>query len=93
MRGGYEKDLFGNPVPPPERESRATKPRQAGLSGNVQSSPTIPGDTPSPPGEYYVRTIIGSEVNRTLAADRIHSTADLAQATGTVRRTVDLGLA
>lgn len=81
MRGGYEKDLFGNPVPPPERESRATKPRQAGLSGNVQSSPTIPGDTPSPPGEYYVRTIIGSEVNRTLAADRIHSTADLAQAT------------
>lgn len=81
MRGGYEKDLFGNPVPPPERKSRATKPRQAGLSGNVQSSPTIPGDTPSPPGEYHVRTIIGSEVNRTLAADRIHSTADLAQAT------------
>lgn len=70
----YETDLFGNPVRNPPR-SRGRR-RQ-----NVQPAATVPGDTPAPKADYYVRTIVGSTQNRQLTAPRINSFADLAQAT------------
>lgn len=78
---GYETDLFGNPVPAPSGKGKAARPARAGLRGNVQPAAAVPGDTPTPAGQYHVSTVVGSEVNRRLGADRINSFADLAQAT------------
>lgn len=83
---GYETDLFGNPIPAPRGRTRAARPAGAGVRGDVQPAAGVPADTPTPAGEYSVRTIIGSEVSRRLGTDRINSAADLAQATQYLHR-------
>lgn len=78
---GYETDLFGNPVQAGNRKARAAKAGKPKPQRDVQPGAGVPADTATPAGEYSVRTVIGSEVSRTLATDKINNFADLAQAT------------
>ena len=82
----YETDLFGNPLPNAGRKTRATKPAPSGVRRNVHAASALPGDTAAPDGEYRVRTIVGSESQRTLGARRIASLDDLAAATSYLYR-------
>lgn len=82
----YETDLFGNPLPNAGRKTRATKPAPSGVRRNVHAASALPGDTAAPDGEYRVRTIVGSESQRTLGARRITSPAELAAATSYLYR-------
>lgn len=83
---GYETDLFGNPVSAAARKNRPARSGRAAVQRDVQPAAGVPADTPTPAGEYSVRTIIGSEVSRRLGTDRINSAADLAQATQYLHR-------
>lgn len=83
---GYETDLFGQSIPASNRKARTAKPAKPGLQRDVQPAAGVPADTPTPAGDYSVRTIIGSEVSRRLGTDRIKSAADLAQATQYLHR-------
>lgn len=76
----YETDLFGEALPESTRAA-AKAAGAARVRRDVQPTAAVPGDTPATPGEYFVRTAVGTEVTRKLGASRINSFADLAQAT------------
>ena len=78
-RSRYVADLFGNPLPESPGTDAAKK---WGSSGNPPSDT----DTPAPPGDYYVRTTIGTKTKRTLGAKRINGPEDLARATSYLYR-------
>jgi DNA repair protein RadC len=82
----YETDLFGNPLPNAGRKTRAAKPAQSGVHRNVHAAPALSGDTAAPAGDYRVRTLIGTEAQRTLGARSIQSIDDLAKATSYLYR-------
>lgn len=79
--GPYEEDLFGDsPSQQPARNNRPAEPASTGLRGDLQPATDLQ-DTPAPPGDYYVNTIVGTEVQRELGASRITSPQQAAQAT------------
>ena len=78
-RSRYVADLFGNPLP----ESPGTDAAKKWASSGNPPSDT---DTPAPPGDYYVRTTIGTKTKRTLGAKRINGPEDLARATSYLYR-------
>lgn len=84
--GSYQADLFGDPVPAaPARRTRPAGSARTRVSGDVRPARAVRGeqasDTPRPPGEYYARTFVGESAPRRLAARRIETAADAAQAT------------
>ena len=81
----YETDLFGNPVPAPTGKSGSAARRPKAKGGDVHTSSAL-RDTPTPAGEYHVRTIVGSETTRKLGASQITNSAELAQATAYLYR-------
>lgn len=79
--GGYETDLFGDPLPEPTGRARRAAAARQGVRGDAQRS-AVPGDAAQDaPGEFYVETLVSTPVQRQLGAKRITSPADLAQAT------------
>lgn len=79
--GPYEEDLFGNSTSQqPARNNRPAQPASTGVRRDVQPTAGLQ-DTPAPPGDYYVNTIVGTEVQRELGASRITSPQQAAQAT------------
>lgn len=73
-----QADLFGVPGEP--GENRRTRPNRAGVRRNVQPAATL-SDTEAPAGEYFLRTVLGTETNRQLGASVITTPADAARAT------------
>jgi hypothetical protein len=78
--GAYETDLFGEPLPAKRGNDRPARPVGAGVRGNAQPNQAL-RDTPRPEGDFYVNTIVGSEVTRKLGARLITSASDAATAT------------
>lgn len=77
IRDIYTQDLFGAPVErPADAGSDGT-----GVRRDVQPAAGVPADTPTPAGEYLVRTVVGTEAERKLGASAVRSFADLAAAT------------
>lgn len=80
QEGGYETDLFGDPLPQARRSHRRSRPAVAGVHGDVQPAAAIQ-DTQAPSGDYLARTIVGGEARRTLGAAVIKTASDAARAT------------
>jgi len=80
QEGGYETDLFGDPLPRPAGSDRRARSGRAGVSRDVQPAAEVQG-TEAPRGDYLVRTIVGTEARRTLGASRIKTADDAARAT------------
>jgi len=81
----YETDLFGDPVPAPQRK----RPRgwlSAAPGGDVPAAAALPGDTPAPAGKYTVRTIIGRRGEEALGTNEVLTPAEAAQATAYLTR-------
>lgn len=72
----YNQDLFGQALP----ESPRARGRGRGRGRDTQPAAGL-RDTPTPVGRYDVRTVVGTETQRKLGADRILDFDDLAQAT------------
>lgn len=66
--------------------SRTDREDQQLTAQDIQSSEAVLGDTRAPEGSYYDRTIVGSEVNRKLGADKILTPEQAAQATAYLYR-------
>ncbi len=81
----YEVDLFGNPLPDAGRRTPARAQRPAAATGNIRSATGL-SDTAAPAGDYYVNTLVGSEVSRTLGSRSILTPAQAAQATAYLYR-------
>lgn len=75
---GTQTDLFGVPGEP--GENRRTRPDRTRVRGNVQPAAAL-SDTEAPAGEYFLRTILGTETSRQLGASVIQTHADAARAT------------
>jgi len=73
-----QADLFGVPGEP--GENRPARSGRAGVRRNVQPAATL-SDTEAPAGEYFLRTVLGTETNRQLGASVIKTHADAARAT------------
>lgn len=76
----YETDLFGNPLPGAGGTAGDPRPARTGVRRDVQPAAGA-GDTEAPAGDYFVRTVVGSESRRRLGTDRILTAADAAAAT------------
>lgn len=81
----YENDLFGNPLPAPTGRRGSAARRAGAEAGDVQPTTAVQ-DTQAPPGEYHVRTVVGSETQRKLGASQITTASELAQATAYLYR-------
>lgn len=77
--GGYETDLFGEPLPGNTGKDRPAKSGRAGLRGDAQRGAV--SDTPIPTGEFYVNTVVGTQTQRELGAARVETPQQAAQAT------------
>lgn len=82
--GAYETDLFGQALPEDAR-ARSGSGVDAATGGNLQPAAAL-RDTPAPQGEYFARTLVGSEVERKLGTDRILTPEQAAQATAYLYR-------
>lgn len=77
---GYEADLFSGSLPEARGTDRPAESEVAGVRRNVQPAATL-SDTEAPAGEYFLRTVLGTETNRQLGASVIKTHADAARAT------------
>lgn len=82
----YATDLFGDPVPAPAGRPARAKRTAAASAGDVQPTAAVPGDTPAPDAEYFIRTVVGKATDRQLGTDRILTAQDAAQATAYLYR-------
>lgn len=78
--GAYETDLFGEPLRTATSRTGAARSAAPRLRGNPQPSSSV-YDTPAPSGDYFVKTTIGSEVDRKMGTDKVLNAGDLATAT------------
>lgn len=76
----YETDLFGNPVPAPNRENRRAPPGRAAADGDVGT----PADVP--PGRYATRTALVATRQQRLGARTVRSVGDSANALAYLRQ-------
>ena len=76
----YTTDLFGDALPDQPRKAAPSRPEGAGVRRDVQPAGKL-SDTQAPPGDYLVRSVVGSEVERMLGASRIVNAAQAAAAT------------
>lgn len=77
---GEPLDLFGQALPAAPAKRAVERPAQPPKGGNVDAAGAVPGDTPTPAGEYFVNTLVGVERTHQLGARQVTSGRELAQA-------------